>query len=350
MAPQPPITVSPPTASPLLSVRDLIVCATGASDVEVDEFRAHPPIASPAELRLHGSCDPVELGRGIRIDRISDDDARAVMDACTPAGLRFSPVRQYGQRYCFVRDVDPDEHESHPFRWDPDSVMWDALAYSRLIRDNGYSTEYAARVADYADGARTIVYTPGSESKHAYRLRRDREWLDPSEGAQLASLLAAFWQHESDLPGRVRRALWRAEYATWMRWADLANSILVSGLEALLKTERHQATHQFKIRVTALADDLEIPGVTHDFCERIYDLRSDWVHGGHVALFPSGEEAEEAARLGESTSREASELATLQAVCVIQDVLRSALRRAIEDTLFADIFLEDDAIRSRWPV
>src|SRR5205085_1353626 len=98
------------------------------------------------------------------------------------------------------------------------------------------------------------------------------------EGRELATLLAAYWGSEG-LPGRVRRASWRAEYASWLRWADLVNSILVSGLESLLKTERPRSTHQFKSRVSALADEVGMEGLTPAFCERIYDLRSEWIHG-----------------------------------------------------------------------
>jgi hypothetical protein len=246
-----------------------------------------------------------------------------------------------------VRDVDPAENAAHPFQWDPEGVLWDALAYSRLIRDNGYSTEYAARVTDYEDGKRTIVYTLGSDSKHTYRLRRDREWLDLEEGRELATLLDAYWRSEG-FPGRVRRALWRAEYASWLRWADLVNSILVSGLESLLKTERHKSTHQFKSRVYALADELDVEGFTPDFCERIYDLRSEWIHGAHVRLFPVGQEAEEAARVGETLTRTSDESSTLQAVAAVQDLLRVAVRRCIEDPAFAAIFADDNQIRSRW--
>jgi hypothetical protein len=71
-------------------------------------------------------------------------------------------------------------------------VIWDALSLSRLVLDNGHSTQYAARIVDHEDGTRTVVYTLDSESKHVYRVRRDREWLAADEGAELRRLLAAY--------------------------------------------------------------------------------------------------------------------------------------------------------------
>lgn len=47
----------------------------------------------------------------------------------------------------------------------------------RLVRDNGFSMEWAARIVDYEDGAQSVVYLPGTEGKAAHRLRRDsRGW------------------------------------------------------------------------------------------------------------------------------------------------------------------------------
>lgn len=63
---------------------------------------------------------------------------------------------------------------------------------------------------------------------------------------------------------------------------------LVGGLESLLKTQRHDLTVHFKRRATALAEELGIEGIDEEFCGRIYDGRSDWVHGSAVALFGGG--------------------------------------------------------------
>lgn len=48
--------------------------------------------------------------------------------------------------------------------WDHDGVLYDCLKLSRLVRDNAFSTEYAARIADHEDGVQ-VIYTPNAESK-----------------------------------------------------------------------------------------------------------------------------------------------------------------------------------------
>ena len=335
-----------PTDAPVARVRDVLICAT-SDDVTVamEEVYAHPPIASPIELRLTGASEPVHLGRRVYIDRLSNDDVELVMNACSPRGHYFAPIRQFGQRYSFIRNVEREEWKRHPFRWDETGVLWDALSLSRLVRDNGYSTEYAARITDYEDGEQRVVPNYSSESRFAYRLRHDREWLDPTEGAELRALLLAYWSVSDELPRRITRAMWRTEYASWMRWADLARPIIVGGLEALLKTETHPATRQFTTRVPALAAEVGVDEVTDELCFRLYDARSDWVHGARVLLFT--ETAQDADEEGPADDAQARALAD---VARLQDVLRAGVRRCVEDEDFRAIFADDDAIRARWPV
>jgi hypothetical protein len=150
------------------------------------------------------------------------------------------------------------------------------------------------------------------------------------------------------MPERVRRAVWRTEYASWLPWADLALSVLVGGLESLLKTERHGATGQFKTRVSQLANELGMDEVTADFCERMYDARSEWVHGTHVRLFSTGQN--EPANRGEREGPgDQQQRQAVDEIARLQDVLRAAVRRCIEDAGFRAVFEGEDAIRSRWP-
>jgi hypothetical protein len=211
---------------------------------------------------------------------------------------------------------------------------------SRLIRDNGHSLQYAARIVDYEGGEQMVIYTPGTEGKAIYRLRRDRDWLDAQEAYDLRDLLSAFWEAEGTLPPRVRRAMFRTEYASWSRYADQILPMIVSGLEALLKVSRHNLTSQFAQRATALAGELSIEGVTEQFCTEMYDARSDWVHGAHVRLFAAGGEGPESDE----------QWGTLGEVARLQDLLRAAARRCIEEPAFREVFTSDEAISERWPV
>lgn len=247
-------------------------------------------------------------------------------------------MRQFGQRYSFVRERPVAELEDRHFHFDADGALADALMLSRLVRDNGFSLQYAALVIDYDDGEQSVIYVPGYEGKAVYRLRRDREWLDGPEAEELATLLAAFWK--ADLPERVRRAFWRVEYATWQRYADVSLPMIVGGLEALLKIGQGDLTVQFKCRVSALAREMGVEGVNEDFCGRMYDGRSDWVHGSHVQLFDPAE----------SDGADPEQRQVIADIEKLQSTLRRALRRAIEDPEFRAIFDSDKAIAERWQV
>jgi hypothetical protein len=85
-------------------------------------------------------------------------------------------------------------------------------------------------------------------------------------------------------------------------------------------------------------------GVTEEFCDDMYDARSDWVHGNKVELFAGGSHGGEGGPVNDA-QREA-----MAAVALLQDVLRTAARRAVEDPAFRETFRVDDAIRARWPI
>jgi len=78
--------------------------------VSTHEFVAHPPIAGAYEAReTIGTPGPGELGRLVRIDRFSADDAKFLVNACIPRGHYFKPIRRDNQRYSLIRDVDREE-------------------------------------------------------------------------------------------------------------------------------------------------------------------------------------------------------------------------------------------------
>jgi hypothetical protein len=353
-------SAGPPTQAQIVRVRDLVICVgEPSSGVSIEEVYAHPPIGwdrrpgMTAERAPGEFVDGVDLGGGITIEQLDRETAELVMNACTPRGHYFVPVRQFGQRYSLVKEVPLDELEHRHFAWDTDGTLDDALTLSRLVRDNGYSTQYAARLLDYEDGQRCVVYVLHREDAAIYRLDRGREWLDASEGRQLASLLAAYWECREELPPRVRRAMWRMAYAPRLRWADMVLPILIGGLEAMLKIGRYGLTEQFKKRAPALAAEVGIDGFGEDMAQRLYDGRSDWVHGSHVQLFagpsPTVESPEEEAEEQPEGPQSSDEKDAFAEVALLMDVLRAAVRRAIEDAEFRQVFVADDEIAARWP-
>jgi len=316
----------------IVAIRDVIVCATGEEDhsIPLEEFYAHPPVGTDPEERFNGAVAEVDLGDGIKLGRVSDDDAERIMDACGPAGQNFSPVRQFGQRYAFYVDHSVEEATENLYGFDADRLGV-ALALSRLIRDNGFSYQYAARVIEHAATELTITPLAATEGHVVYRLHGGREWLDGEEAEALASLLAAY--RSSELPPRVREALWRSEYASHMARGDIMLSTIVSGLEALLKVGRGRPENQFKQRATALAGDLGTEGVDEALCERAYAGRSDWVHASFEGAPTSEEERQ---RWVEDAAK-------------MRDLLRGACRKAIEDADFSAVFRNGQTIKNRWP-
>lgn len=262
-----------------------------------------------------------------------------IMDACEPRGHNFEPPRLFDQQYSFVRELNvEDEAGPGPARFDEDGKLRDALALSRLIRDNGFSLQYAARVMDRADGEQIVRPLAATDGIAVYRLLPGREWLDGPEAEDLARLLAAKWSAE--LPGRLKRAMWRTEYAAWSQTADVMLLMLVSGLEALLKVGYRRTTSQFKNRAAAVADDVGIDGISKRLGRRMYDGRSDWAHGSHVKLF---------GREGGDPLTDLQEQRRRGEIAKIRDLLRAACRRSIEDPEFCAVFSENAAIENRWP-
>jgi hypothetical protein len=316
-------------------VRDVIVCATGPDEVLEEDWKSHPPVGMKPRLLFENAVPEVDLGGGVVLTSLEDGESDCVMDACSPKGLNFKAHRTFGPRYTFVRERDLADYHREPFAWDEDAgLLRDALMLSRLIRDNGFSLQYAARIVERVGSESMIVPMYGDYGKSAHRNRRGREWLCGDEARELVALLDAYWSME--LPGRVARAFWRCEWAVWTPWADPMLPIIVSGLEALLKVGRSRPTAQFVTRACALAGELGIDEVDEDLCGELYAGRSDWSHGSSVELF---------AEVGDDPT-EADDIRAK--IATLQDLLRAAIRRAIEAPEFCAAFVSDDAILERW--
>ena len=340
-----------PTDAPISRVRDVVICLSTVTTPEATDFKNHPPFGSLTARRANPDLPAeIDLGLGITIGRMASEDETLVMNACDPRGHYFFPVRHNIVRHVLARDI-TGPWETDLYSWDADGRLFRTLSLSRLVRDNGYSLNYAARLVDYEDGEQMVAYLPNPEGKAAYRMRDSRDWFDAQDGSAFQLLLSAFWAIEHGLPQRLSQAMWRMEYASWLEWADVAVLILVSGLESLLKTERYHLSRQFKQRLPQVAEELGVTGVDSDFCERMYEARSDWAHGTRVRMFSAPPPT-----LDDGTSPDAggptsnTEREVLAEVARIQDVLRCLVRRCIEDVSFRAIFDDDQLIRERWPV
>jgi hypothetical protein len=313
------VVAAPPTAGKPKRVFDVLLAARTGGPVE--DFEAHPPVGDP----------PVDLGAGLRIEALNATLSDLVLEACSLRGHYFRPARQFGFRYAYV--LDQPLTEAHRFRWDHDIVLRRAVILSRLVRENTDSTEYAARVTEYADGDLRVMPFDGDESRYIFRLSKGRDWLDAADAEALRSLLDAY-VGARPLPDRVRRALWRSEHLAQERWLDVRLPGMVVTLDGLVATSRRQVVRQFVERVPALASELGIPHVTKSFCRKMYAARSQGAHGVEIDL----------------VQVEADQRSAVEKTGRLQTVLRAGFRRAIEDVAFREIFADDDSIRRQWPV
>lgn len=318
-----------PGGRELSEVRDVLVHLTGGGDFADEDFQAHPPIGFPDPT-------PVPIADDLRIESLGNELAEAVMNACAPRGEDFEAYRQFGERYSFVRKISIEDFTAEGFEtfaWDHDNRLYEAVVLSRLIVDNAISTVWAARIISFSDGSQKIVPAPRSEANHIYRLDVDaRDWLDHGEGEQLRGLLSRFYEDRGTYPERVSTAIWLGEYSRQTHWADIAIPLTVTALEALISSGRERVTRQFVERVSQLATELGVSGVSKDLCHKLYDERSHGVHAGRLPVTDNGHDAS-LARL--RTGRE---------------LLAVAERRLIEDRDFRAKFDSDEAVREAWRV
>src|SRR5260370_36993034 len=88
-----------------------------------------------------------------------------------------------------------------------------------------------------------------------------RDWLAEGDARQLRDLVARL---PLSVPTRVSRALWYFEMAARNYFADVRWTLISTGLEALIHTERGHSTHQFKTRAAKLATHLGMTAFTVD--------------------------------------------------------------------------------------
>jgi hypothetical protein len=279
-----------------------------------------------------GAEGPVDLGNGTWIERPDAQLAERLMLACEFRGEQWTPARQFGVAQALVREVDStDPRQRHLYAWDEDQRLYTTLALSRLIRPHGTACDYAVRrIVDTAGAERLIPHDAG-EARVAFRIDTgSRGWLDTAEAQQLGALLAAY--DPDRLPRRVSRALWLCELMVRERYLEDTLPLIVAALEALLKVGRERLTAQFAQRTAALAGELGIL-IEEEQAVAAYDDRSGIVHGAQIDL-------------SQPTEYDRF-VATVDA---LQQALRAATRKAIEDPGFGAVFAADDDIAARWPL
>jgi hypothetical protein len=264
-----------------VNVRDLLLIPTSAAVVDDGSEPAGEP--------------PVALTDTLTLSRLEGSETQLVMTACTARGHHFIPVRQFSTLYAFINSVDLEAFRGHPYHWDDDHLLYYTVVLSRLIRDNGYALEFAARLVDHEDGQRQVI--PARPHMRAtYRLRQDRDWFTAEEAAELGLLLETFLRLKDDLPRRIVHALNLSEDAVHLQFFQRSVLLLGAALEALIQTSRHFVALQVRERLPRVAEEVGIADFTEDLTGELYDARSEAAHGAEVAMFavrpPSEDEPE----------------------------------------------------------
>lgn len=253
--------------------------------------------------------------------------------AAEPRGEDWQPERLFHVVHSYVRPVwsSGQPLPDHLYRWDHEVRLYPCIQLSRLVRDNATATEFAVRRLVRAAGDEVLVPFAGFESHVAYRLHpQDRGWLDIEEAGELANLLDCYWAGPQ-LPRRVGQALRRVDLVTRERYLEDALPIVVGGIEALLKVGHRELGKQFARRGSRLAAEFGIHLEEARLVE-VWEDRSALVHGVAVDL---------------SKPQDLDQFG--QAFVDLQETLRRATRKAIEDREFASLFSDDASIEGRWP-
>jgi hypothetical protein len=227
-------------------VRDILILPTDPTLGHLPDWETDPPAGWRTGAHIpFGDC--------YTIGRLPNHEAEAVLDAVDPSGENHKPHRQWSELHTITRHVAPGPADDIPSdSYDVGGEMRLVVALSRLIHDNHYCDEYAARIIEAPARPRVIAPVRHLEGRLAYTLHSGRFWLADRDIPELERLLAFYRGAHAILPERVVRAFWQVERSVQMPFLADAAVHIVSGLEALLKTEQHRATAQFSGRTAML--------------------------------------------------------------------------------------------------
>lgn len=270
----------------------------------------------------------VDITQTLWIGPIPEQAAQRVFQTCRPGVHGFERSKIHcPQLYAYGKEV-PPELARNKEQWDEDGTLQGLVAISRLVHPTSASLRTAARLEMDSTGEASWVSqakTEGVQSDAFVSPDQPRDWLTPQDLETLKTIA-----HVLDgrlLVGRVWRALWYHEYAARSYEMDVRWPMVVTGLEALLKTERNDLGNQFRRRTLSMAKELCIVDYTEKDASDAWDMRSGLTHGQN---------------LGKVTAE------NLRLYVMIELILRTAALKALREKEFGAIFENDSAIRDRW--
>jgi hypothetical protein len=304
-----------------MQYRDVLIHTDASLARDYSHLKAFPPIRRR-----------IDLSAEIWIGPLDAEVAKSVLDACDKRTFGPVPhVRMSHQLYAFVRE---STDFNNSCAWDNDHRLEATVAVSRLVHPTSAGLVYAARLGFSESGVLSEIFPAvvrGISAEVFLSPERERNWLVDADAEVLRELVPLL---PLPLAPRIHNAFWHHEYAAKTYYLDHKWTLVCTGLEALVHTDRKRSTRQFVRRVPAIASELGL-NLREAEAEEAYDMRSQLAHGASFIATGSSQ--------GPSASQ-------VQLYDRVEDVLRHAILKGMRSSPFGDIFRDDDAIRKRWPI
>ena len=123
--------------------------------------------------------------------------------------------------------------------------------------------------------------------------------------------------------------MWYHEYAARSYEIDLRWTLIATGIEVIVHTDRYKSTRQFVERVQRLSVAVGAGSITKNQAEEMYEFRSSLAHGQGLR--------------GITLEKE-------KLYKKMEDILRLTIRKSILESSFQDLLSDPDQIRKIWPV
>ena len=147
------------------------------------------------------------------------------------------------------------------------------------------------------------------------------------DAQNLKQLIETFEKKPFEDP--LARAMWYHEYAARSYEIDLRWTLVATGIEVIVHTDRYKSTRQFVERIQKLSIAVGAGNITKDQAEEMYEFRSSLAHGQGLG----------------GITHEKKELYKK-----MEDILRLTIKKSILQASFRDLLSDPDKIRKIWPV
>jgi hypothetical protein len=171
---------------------------------------------------------------------------------------------------------------------------------------------------------------PGPVSGHsskAFVVDTHLNCLTEIDAQDLKQLIETFDKKPFKDP--LARAMWYHEYAARSYEIDLRWTLISTGIEVIVHTDRFKSTKQFVERVQKLSDAVGVGTITKKQAEDMYEFRSSLAHGQGIG--------------GLTTEK-------MELYKMMEEILRLTIRKSILDESFHNLLSDPDQIRKIWPV